>query len=344
MSSAQVAVVSDTTCEIPPALAVELGIETAPLAVVTDGVAHGTELDVDTRALYRAMPGAAQVGTAAANVEGFLGAYERARDRLRAAGVERPGILCLALAKELSSTINNARLAAELVAGADVRVVDARSAVFGQGALVLEAARRAARGAPLSELEAWASEAAPRTGSYFATPSLRILQAIGRVARDATPGAGAAPAAGPPSAREEPAEAGPAASRYALVRIQDGRFVPFASASGDEEAVRGLVDAALADGFGRVGPLKAFFCHTLNPDLADRMEAAVREAFDVIGVDRRDDGALTAVLMGGTGGAGFGLLPVGGGAGGGGPRAEGAAGGAGAGDASRSPAGETGRP
>lgn len=286
----RVAIVSDTTCEIPAALADELGIETAPLAVVTDGVENTTELGIDTEALYRKMAEAEKVGTAAANVEGFVQAYERAAERA-------PGILCLALAKELSSTMNNARVAAELAEDVEVRVVDSRSAVFAQGALVLEAARRAAEGASLDELEAWASRAAGAARSYFATPSLRILQAIGRVGGGDE--AGGAASTGP-------------APRYALVRIQDGRFVPFDSASDDDEAVEKLIAAAREDGFAGRGELAAFFCHTLNADLTTKLEAAVSAAFPVVRSDRRDNGALTAVLMGGTGGAGFGLLPLGG--------------------------------
>lgn len=252
-----VAIVSDTTCDIPPHLARELGVETAPLAVVTDGVENVAELDMDTHALYRTM-------------------------------------------------------AADAIDEAEIRVVDTRSAVFAQGALVLEAARRARDGATLEELAAWCEAAAPRARSYFATPSLRILQAIGRVDH-------LGPATGT-------SDAGSPVPKYALVRIADGRFIPFDTAADDEEASAKLVAAAREDGFaGGAGaatgpgdatggtsatPLRAFFCHCGNAALAGRLEEAVHAAFPVAGSDRRDDGAITAVLMGGTGGAGFGLLPV----------------------------------
>lgn len=287
-----VAIVSDTTCEIPAQLARELGIETAPLAVVTDGVENVTDLAMDTLALYRTMAAAQKVSTAAANVEGFVRAYESALRRA-------PAVLCLALAQELSSTLNNARLAAEAIDGGEIRVVDSRSAVFAQGALVLEAARRAQAGATLDELAAWSADAAARSRSYFATPSLKILQAIGRVR-------GEDDAAGGDAAGDAPRP------RYALVRIEHGTFVPFDSAADDDEAIEKLVAAAREDGFeSGAGPLTAFFCHSDNAVLTARLEEAVRAAFPVTGCDRRDNGALTAVLMGGTGGAGFGLLPVG---------------------------------
>jgi len=169
-------IVTDSSCDLPEALVVELGITIVPLTI-----RFGEEEFVDRRDLtakeFWARCAASPVlpETAAPSPGAFEAAYRQA------AGAGADGVLCLTLSGELSATLQAAQLAATSVTDVPVQVIDSRSVTMGLGMIVVDAARRAAAGASLDDVAEGAHEAVRRTRVYGALDTLENLKKGGRI-------------------------------------------------------------------------------------------------------------------------------------------------------------------
>lgn len=172
-----VRVVTDSGCDLPPALCDELGIEVVPLTV-----RFGEESLVDRKDLTAAefwvkcKAAPALPETAAPSP----GAFEEAYRRAMAAGAD--GVVVVTLSRKMSATIQAAELAVEQVAGeVPVRIVDSANASLGEGMVALLAARAAAAGQDLDTVEQVARSAAGRTTLVAAVETLDNLRRGGRI-------------------------------------------------------------------------------------------------------------------------------------------------------------------
>lgn len=176
-TAASVHIVTDSSCDLPPALADELAITVVPLTV-----RFGTEELVDRRDLTPAQfwSRSATSATLPETSAPSPGAFESAFRDAAAAGAV--GVLCVNLSTRLSATAQSARTAAKAVApDIDVRVVDSRSVSLGLGLMVLAAARRAAEGAGLDELVSEMESIIGRTKVIGALDTLENLKKGGRI-------------------------------------------------------------------------------------------------------------------------------------------------------------------
>ena len=172
-----VRVVTDSGCDLPPALCDELGIEVVPLTI-----RFGDEALVDRKDLT-APEFWAKCKTAPALPETAApspGAFEEAYRRAQTGGAE--GIVVVTLSRKMSATIEAAELAAENL-GSDLpcRVVDSANASLGEGMTVLLAAQAAAAGKSLDEVEEVAKSAARRTKLVAAIDTLDNQRRGGRI-------------------------------------------------------------------------------------------------------------------------------------------------------------------
>jgi DegV family protein with EDD domain len=171
------AIVSDSSVDLPAAEAARLGIEIAPLQV-----AFATEFFVDTKLaraeFYRRLPGEPRLPViAAAMPADFLSAYRRARERAA-------NILCLINPFESCSTYTSAYSAA-VVAKRDnqigVDVLNTGRALTALGAVCIEAAEMASRGSTAAAVIAAIEDATPHINSYYAPTTSEYLQRDGRI-------------------------------------------------------------------------------------------------------------------------------------------------------------------
>lgn len=171
------AIVSDSSVDLPVGEAERLGIEIAPLQV-----AFATEFFYDTSLprseFYRRLPGEPRLPVvAAAMPKDFLDAYRRAHQR-------GDGILCLINPFESCSTYTSAYSAA-VVAKRDnqigVDVLNTGRALTALGAVAIEAAEMASRGATAAEVIAAIEAATPHIDSYYAPATSEYLKRDGRI-------------------------------------------------------------------------------------------------------------------------------------------------------------------
>ncbi len=172
-----VRVVTDSGCDLPPALCDELGIEVVPLTI-----RFGDEALVDRKDLTpvefwakcKTVPDLPE--TAAPSP----GAFEEAYRRAQAGGAD--AVVVVTLSGKMSATIQAAELAAQNVAAdLPVRVVDSANASLGEGMTVYLAARAAAEGQSLDQVEEVARSAARRTKLVAAIDTLDNLRRGGRI-------------------------------------------------------------------------------------------------------------------------------------------------------------------
>jgi DegV family protein with EDD domain len=172
-----VRVVTDSACDLPDALAAELGIEIVPLII-----RFGDEELVDRRdftpAEFWARSHASPVlpQTAAPSP----GAYE---ERYRALAADSAtAIVVVALSGALSATLQSAQVAAASVAEEiPVAVVDSRSVTLGLGMIAVAAARRAAAGGSFEDVAGHATSLATRTHVVGTLDTLENLKKGGRI-------------------------------------------------------------------------------------------------------------------------------------------------------------------
>jgi DegV family protein with EDD domain len=170
-------VVTDSACDLPEALAADLGIEIVPLTI-----RFGDEELVDrvdfTPAEFWARCHASPVlpQTAAPSP----GAYEERYRKLATHGAT--GIVVVALSGALSATMQSAQVAAAAVAEEiPVTVIDSRSVTLGLGLIAVAAARHAAAGGSLEEVAGGAQALAARTHVVGTLDTLENLKKGGRI-------------------------------------------------------------------------------------------------------------------------------------------------------------------
>ena len=169
-------IVTDSTCDIPPALAEAHGITVLPTYVNVGQESYLDGVDLTRAEFYERMPQyRSPVTTAAPAVGVFSGIYEQlAREGATA-------VLSIHLASELSGVLNVARLGAEAARNIDVTLFDSHQLSMGLGFLALSAARAAQEGAAMHEIVQRLEAAVPHTHVFAMLDTLEFLRRSGRV-------------------------------------------------------------------------------------------------------------------------------------------------------------------
>jgi DegV family protein with EDD domain len=170
-------VVTDSACDLPPALAEKHRIEIVPLTI-----RFGDEELVDRRDLSaqefwaRSARSPVLPETAAPSPGAFEQAYRKAADE----GAD--GIVCVTLSSALSATYQAASLAATSVADIiPVKVVDSKAITMAQGLAAIEAAKMAEEGKGLEDVAGAAQDLSSRTRIFGALDTLENLKKGGRI-------------------------------------------------------------------------------------------------------------------------------------------------------------------
>jgi fatty acid kinase fatty acid binding subunit len=170
-------VVTDSSCDLPPALVEALRIEVVPLTVRFGDEELVDRVELDTDEFWSRLEHSKLLPETAAP---SAGAFEAKFRELHARGAT--GIVCINLSSHLSATMQAAQVAAAAVgAEISVQVIDSQSASMGLGNLCLTAARRAADGDALESIVAEVVDRRDRTRLFATLDTLEFLKKGGRV-------------------------------------------------------------------------------------------------------------------------------------------------------------------
>jgi DegV family protein with EDD domain len=228
-SNRRVRIVTDSACDLPAALADELGISIVPLTIRIGGEEFVDRLELSAEQFWAKCSASPTLPETAAPSPGQFEAVYRA---LAADGAT--GIVVISLSSALSATMQSAELAGRAVAAdIEVRVVDSRTVSMALGLIAVGAAERAAAGATLDEVAATATDLVGRSKLWGALDTLENLRKGGRIG-----GAKAMLAT--------------ALSIKPIVEVRDGRVE-----QGGKQRTRSKALAFLVDKLQSYGPLDA---------------------------------------------------------------------------------------
>jgi DegV family protein with EDD domain len=180
-STSNVRIVTDSSCDLPAAVADEWGIEIVPLSIRFGDEEFIDREELTTAEFWTRCVNSDKLPETAAPAPGQ---FEQTFRRLAAEGAT--SVLVLSLSSALSATMQSAQLAARTVEtdpdiDLDVRVVDSRTLTMGLGTIVLACARLARGGATIDATEALAHDLVARTHVFGALDTLENLKKGGRI-------------------------------------------------------------------------------------------------------------------------------------------------------------------
>lgn len=164
-------VVVDTSTCIESELARHYAIKLVPLHLCMDGQDLRDLEDTRPAEVYRALRAGAQISTSSASVGEYLEAFQEADG----------AVFCPTVASSISAMHEAASMAADMAPGVEVRVFDTGTAAGGLRLIALAAARMAADGMTLDQIEVRAREIAGRLEMVGMLDTVDYLARSGRV-------------------------------------------------------------------------------------------------------------------------------------------------------------------
>lgn len=172
-----IAIVTDSTSDIEPARAKELGLDVVPLFVLWGEKSYRDYVDLSRAEFYERLKTEPVLPTTSQPTAQM---FEEAFAPHAAAGDE---ILCIVISSKLSGTINAARAAAQRFPDAKIRIVDSETAAGGLGMMVFHARDLALQGKSIDEILAAIEREKQTQRLYACVPDLSHLNRTGRIGK-----------------------------------------------------------------------------------------------------------------------------------------------------------------
>lgn len=212
-----IAIVTDSTSDIPRDLAERYGISVIPLSVIHEGVVYRDGIDITSEQFYPMLGKGTDLPTTSQPspsqfVEVFKPLVESGKQ-----------VLSFHLSKALSSTVDSAGLAAEQLAPDRIHIVDTGSISYGIAVQAMEAARLAVEGFAVSSILERISCLKQRSEVLFSLNTLDYLHKGGRIGKVSS-------------------LLGNLLNIKPIVHVQDGVYVPITKVRSMSQAIAGMVD------------------------------------------------------------------------------------------------------
>lgn len=214
----RVAVVTDSTADLPTDIAERLGIHVVPLNVRVNGQAYEDRVTITpTEFMERLTSSDDFPSTSQPSVGRFELEYQRLAE-------EYDQILSIHISSKLSGTYQSACMARDLLnLPADIRIIDSRTTTMGLGFVVKRAAELAQCGEEIDRIELEVLTELPRTHVMFLVDTLEYLRRGGRIGRAAE-------------------VVGSILKLKPILRIEEGIVVPHARTRTRARAITGLIE------------------------------------------------------------------------------------------------------
>lgn len=222
MSKVKVAIVTDSTVNLPVDIIREHNIYVIPQILNWEGRSYLDQVDISTDEFYERLPGSKDLPKTSQPSPGqFTEHFEKVAE-----GAE--SIVAIFVSQELSGTIQSAHLGAEAMGDYPIEIVDSRSVSLGLGLLVVAAARYAAEGHELAEVAAYVRDLVPRLRVLFVVDTLEYLHKGGRIG----------------GAKRL---VGSLLSMKPVLHLEDGKIEPLASIRTKNKAIQHMLDVVLGE-------------------------------------------------------------------------------------------------
>ncbi len=173
--AAPIALVTDSTCDLPELEALGLHVYSVPLSVRFGRERYLDGVDLAPAAFFQKLAASAELPSTSQPAAGdFQRLYARLLERY-------PRLISVHIAGSISGTVEAARAAAEQVAPERIRVIDSRQVSVGLGLVVAALGRAIRGGADLETVAAQGRALREQVRVFGSTPSLQHAVRGGRV-------------------------------------------------------------------------------------------------------------------------------------------------------------------
>ncbi|TMB97187.1 MAG: DegV family protein [Chloroflexi bacterium] len=177
MKDNSVAIVTDSTADLPPALASSRSISVVPLTLHFEGRSLLDGVDITPSEFYRKLPSAATHPTTSQPSPGrFAEMYSALLDK-------HDAVVSIHISEKLSGTVESARQAADMTDPQRVHVVDSEVVSMSLGLAALVASALAAQNLDAQAIEDRIVSMRQQLHTYFSVATLEFLRRGGRIGR-----------------------------------------------------------------------------------------------------------------------------------------------------------------
>lgn len=250
----KVAIVTDSTADLPADFLRQYPIRVIPLKILWDGRTYHDGIEIRPEEFYRRLKTSATTPTTSQATP------EECRAVFTDLLSEGYDVLGIFLSSELSATVDSARRAARELGVSNILVEDSRSVSMGIGFQLLAAARASVQGKSLEECRLAAMEARDHEHVYFVVQTLEYLRRGGRIG-------GAA------------AFLGTLLDYKPLLEIRDGRIEAVERVRSIGKAIERMIQLTEARVAGKAGPLHLAVVQADAPEEGAALMEQVKQRF-----------------------------------------------------------------
>ncbi|MGB9880695.1 MAG: DegV family protein [Anaerolineae bacterium] len=173
---AKVAIITDSSSDIPPDLAQALDIRIIPLKILFGAQVFHDRVDITPQEFYRKLRASRTLPTTSQPSAGdFVQVYQEVSQAA-------DSIVSIHISGALSGTVESAHMArTQMGESVPIHIVDSRSTSMGLGFMVLAAAKMAAEGQDAPQIVAQVQKLIPRMNVLFVVDTLEYLHKGGRI-------------------------------------------------------------------------------------------------------------------------------------------------------------------
>jgi DegV family protein with EDD domain len=263
MSKMKVAVVTDSTCNLPPEYVEEHNIFVIPQIVNWDGESLLDGIDLVSGAFYERLASSPTLPTTSQPSAGeFLEFFKNVAE-------EAESIVAVLISDELSGTLDSARTAASMMPDYSIEIVDSRSASMGLGLMALATAEAVQQGMNNKEAAEVARAMVPDMRIIFVVDTLEYLHKGGRIG----------------GARRL---IGSMLSMKPLLHLVDGRIEPLVNVRTKKKAIAHLLNVVREDTSG-LSSIQAAVINAVSPQEG-------QEIYDAVAADIKPEKLIKAEL------------------------------------------------
>jgi DegV family protein with EDD domain len=171
-------IVTDSTSDLPPALAEQLGVTVVPINVVIDDVNYRDGIDLTPDEFYQRLVAGPRLPTTS---QPSVGTFQAAYQEMLGQGDE---IVSIHISGKLSGTVNSAEQAkASLGDSVPIEIIDSNGASIVLTLIVMGAVESARQSSSYQEVADQVRRDLSRTSAVFALDTLEYLQKGGRIGK-----------------------------------------------------------------------------------------------------------------------------------------------------------------
>ncbi|MBM7556433.1 DegV family protein [Halanaerobacter jeridensis] len=269
----EVAIVTDSTADLPLNKLEEYNITRIPLKVSIGGEEYLDQIDLTKKEFLKKLESTEELPTTSQPALGqFIDAYERLAE-------DYDYILSIHISEKFSGTIKTAHTASNMIEGAKIEVVDSETVTAPLGVIVTEVAKAAHQGQSMEDLLNLIDQLKEQINLYFTVDELDYLEKGGRIGKAA-------------------AFLGNLFKIRPLLTVEDGEVSPYKKIRGKRRLYNEFLN--LASELRVDGTNNLIILHGLYPDKAYTLKEKLTTEYDWETIEVQEFGSVVGAHVGPT--------------------------------------------